>query len=295
MADIQDKLNTITAIMRQPLETVQVHDGGDDFLVVEVNHAWMFRFPRHEAARQALQCEIAFLQEFAGRSPLSVPRYAFIGDDVVGYRKIEGRPLTRSLFESLDDETQHVIARQIGEFLSALPAFPLDRARAMGLTEGWGGWREKAYQSFKTNVAPLLSVQARTNAVACLEEFFALPGERVVVHGDFYPKDHVFFVGYNADDRQQGLSGVIDFGDLTIEDAAADFTSVLQDFGADFLQAVWTHYSGATDANMLHRIRVRIKARPLFDAPYALDYGFEERFQRRLLDIEAAFGSAISD
>jgi len=66
---------------------VQVHDGGDDFFVAEINHAWMFRFPRHEAARRALRCEITFLQEFAGRSPLPVPRYAFIGEDVVGYRK----------------------------------------------------------------------------------------------------------------------------------------------------------------------------------------------------------------
>jgi aminoglycoside 2''-phosphotransferase len=285
VGDIQDRLNKITAMLHQSLETVQVHDGGDDFLVVEVNHAWMFRFPRHESARQALQCEIAFLQEFASRSPLPVPCYAFIGKDFVGYRRIEGTPLTRSLFATLDDATRRVVARQMGEFLSALHTFPLDRARAMGLTEGWGGWREKACQSFRANVAPLLSIQARTNAIACLEEFFALRGERVVVHGDFYPEDHVFL-----DDERRGLSGVIDFGDLTIEDAAADFTSVLQDFGAGFLQDIWTHYSGATDADMLHRIRVRIKARPLFDAPYALDYGFEERFKRRLLEIEAAFG-----
>jgi aminoglycoside 2''-phosphotransferase len=283
--EIQDKLNKITAVLRQSLETVKVHNDGDDFLVVEVNRAWMFRFPRHESARQALLCEMAFLPEFAGRSPLPVPRYTFIGEDFVGYRKIEGMPLTRSLFETLDDETRRVIARQIGEFLSALHTFPLNQACAMGLTEGWGGWREKAYQSFRANVAPLLSIQARTNAIACLEEFFALQWERVVVHGDFYPRDHVF-----VDDERRGLSGVIGFGDLTIEDAGADFTSVLEDFGAGFLQDVWAHYSGATDANLLHRIRVRIKARPLFDAPYALDYGFEERFKRHLLEIEAAFG-----
>jgi aminoglycoside 2''-phosphotransferase len=139
IADIQDKLNKITAMLQQSLETVQVHNDGDDFLVVEVNHAWMFRFPRNESARQALRCEMAFLPEFASRSPLPVPRYTFVGEDVVGYRKIEGMPLTRSLFETLDDETRRVIARQIGEFLSALHTFPLNQARAMGLTEGWGG------------------------------------------------------------------------------------------------------------------------------------------------------------
>jgi len=55
IVEIQGRLNKITAVLRQSLETVQVHDGGDDFLVVEVNHAWMFRFPRHESARQALR------------------------------------------------------------------------------------------------------------------------------------------------------------------------------------------------------------------------------------------------
>lgn len=107
--EIQDRLNKITAMLRQSVETVQVHNNGDDFLVVEVNHTWMFRFPRNESARQALICEMAFLPEFASRSPLPVPRYTFVGEDFVGYRKIEGMLLTRSLFETLDDEMRHLI------------------------------------------------------------------------------------------------------------------------------------------------------------------------------------------
>lgn len=43
---------------------VSVHDNGDDFLVIEVNHAWMFRFPRNPAAVKALACEVRVLPIF---------------------------------------------------------------------------------------------------------------------------------------------------------------------------------------------------------------------------------------
>ena len=83
---------------------------------------------------------------------------------------------------------------------------------------------------------------------------------------------------------------MIDFGDLTIEDPATDFQSILEDFGPEFLQAVLARYSGKVDAQFLDRIRMRITAGPLFDASYALEYGFEGRFKSCLAEIEAMFG-----
>jgi Ser/Thr protein kinase RdoA (MazF antagonist) len=37
------------------------------------------------------------------------------------------------------------------------------------------------------------------------------------------------------DETRQALCGVIDFGDLTIEDAATDLKSILEDLGEDVL------------------------------------------------------------
>jgi aminoglycoside 2''-phosphotransferase len=283
--DIHARVRQIERVFPHQMETLAVHDEGDDFLVIEVNHDWMFRFPRNQAARKALVCEKLFLPRFAAMSPLPVPQYSFVGDDFVGYRKIEGARLTRQLFDALEDETRDTLARQIGKFLSALHAFPLDEARAMGLEAGWGGWRERACARFRESVAPLLSESARKNALALFDEFFALRWKPVVIHGDFYPRDHLFF-----DETQRRLSGVIDFGDLTIDDAVTDFTSLLEDFGESFLRQVMGHYSGEIDAAFLYRIHLRIKTRPLFDAPYAIEYGFEERFRQSLSEIETMFG-----
>ena len=41
--------NFLTSILHEPIESTQIHHG-DDFHVVEINHKWMFRFPRSQAA-----------------------------------------------------------------------------------------------------------------------------------------------------------------------------------------------------------------------------------------------------
>ena len=283
--NIQTKIGQIKAVFPQEIETLHTYDNGDDFIVIEVNQKWMFRFPRNASAKKALRCENLFLPKFVNISPLPIPQLSNIHEDFVCYRKIEGVPLTNHLFRTLHPEIQCVIAKQIGEFLSALHAFPVNEAREIGLTEGWGGWREKAYQCFMDDVAPRLSVTACRNAMAFFDQFFALQYKRVVVHGDFCPGDHVFF-----DVERQKLCGVIDFGDLTIEDAATDLHNIFEDFGEGFLQQVIAYYSRETDTGLFTRIMMRIRAHPLFDASYALEYDFEERFQKRLSEIEVVFG-----
>jgi aminoglycoside 2''-phosphotransferase len=283
--ETQKRIDQIEEAFPHRVEGVRICDNGEDFLVIEVNQEWMFRFPRNAPARRALDCEKRFLPRLEKLSPVPVPQIRYSGEDFIGYRKIEGALLTARLFHTLGCEARKRIARQLGGFLSTLHSFPLEQALEMGLTEGWSGWREKAYQSFRENAAPLLSATAREEAIAFLEGFFTLEWKRVVIHGDFYPSDHVFI-----DEKRQEVSGVIDFGDLTIEDAATDFQSILEDFGEDFLRDVTACYIIEVDAPFLDRIRTRIKARPLFDAAYALEYGFEERFRRRLSEIETVFG-----
>lgn len=282
----QARIDQIQSVLPEPIKTVQTHEEGEDFLVVQVNSTWMFRFPRNKNAIEALAHEKAFLPEFAPLSPLPVPHPQFIHQDFVGYRKIEGTPLTRPIFAALSGEARGTIAKQMGLFLSALHTFPLQEARRIGLTEGWGGWRQTAYQSFIENVAPLLSAQACKNAPDFFERFFALEWRHVVIHGDFYPRDHIFF-----DPARQSLAGVIDFGDLTIEDAATDFKSILEDFQEDFLREVMAHYTGEKDGTFVDRIRARIRATPLFDAPYAIEYDQPQRFKARVAEIERAFGA----
>ena len=283
--EIRKRISQIEETFSQEIETVNIHDDGEDFLVLEVNDGWMFRFPRNSAARKALQCERSFLPGFQRLSPIPIPNIRFSNKDFIGYRKIEGVQLTPRLFNTLPSVIRKRIARQLGCFLTSIHRFPMEQALEIGLTEGWNGWRKKAYQCFIEEAAPLLSITARANAIAFFEKFFALEWKQVVIHGDFYPQNHVFF-----DEKLQAVSGVIDFGDLTIEDAATDFQSIFLDFGEYFLQDVIASYDFDMDARFIERIKIRIKAAPLFDAAYACEYGFKGRFMERLSEIELAFG-----
>jgi aminoglycoside phosphotransferase (APT) family kinase protein len=108
-----------------------------------------------------------------------------------------------------------------------------------------------------------------------------------VIHGDLSFSDHVFI-----DEQKQELCGVIDFADVTIDDPAHDFQNVLEYGGEPFFATVMDHYLQAGDATLLERTKLRIAARPLFEASYSLMFGFEERLKERIAWIEAKYGSA---
>jgi aminoglycoside 2''-phosphotransferase len=141
---IQNHLETIKRVFSHEIVSTIIHEGGDDFLVIEVNGEWMFRFPRQDVARKALAVERAFLARFKSASPLPVPDHKYSDDDFVGYPKIRGALLTVELFQGLSLRSRERIARQMGQFLSAIHHFSVDEARRLGLTEGWSGYHQQA-------------------------------------------------------------------------------------------------------------------------------------------------------
>jgi len=282
---VQKHLETIRDIFTSDISDVTVHEGGDDFLVVEVNHEWMFRFPRNEISRKALEVEKGFLARFKSISPLPVPDHQYSGDDFVGYPKIPGIALSIEVFQSLSKKSLVRIARQIGQFLSAIHNFPVDEAKRIGVTEGWSGWHAKILDNFREAIAPMLTPSARQNGLTCIEQMLAEPFESRVIHGDFALEDHVFF-----DEKRQELSGVIDFADVTLNDPAHDFQNIVEYGGEAFFETVMRHYQSREDATLLKRTKFRIQARPLFEASASMLFGFEERFKERMKYIETKYG-----
>lgn len=282
---LKKQITAIKNIFPSNISSVTLHDNGDDFLVVEINHEWMFRFPRNEVSRKALEVEKAFLVAFKANSPLPVPDHKYSGNDFVGYPKIRGVLLTVGLFQSLSKRSRERIARQIGHFLSAVHLFPVDEAKRIGLTEGWNGWYIKIIQNFRDAIVSRLSPSVQKSAIACIEQLLAEKFESKVIHGDFALEDHVFF-----DERRGELSGVIDFADVTLNDPAHDFQNIVEYGGEEFFEVVMRHYQDRDDPALLKRTKLRIEARPLFEASYSLLCGFEKRFKERMEYIEAKHG-----
>ena len=78
-------LQRIKGFFPQGIEVLTVHDNGDDFVVLEVNQDWMFRFPRQEFSKKAFAVEKSFLSKFNHISPFPVPNYQYSEDDFGGY------------------------------------------------------------------------------------------------------------------------------------------------------------------------------------------------------------------
>ena len=286
MNELAEKyLYQIKKVFPLEINAFALHDSGDDFVIIEVNQTWMFRFPRNELSQKAMGVETDFLAEFKAISPLPVPARSYIGQDFVGYRKIQGVSLSLEIFMGLSNPARIRIAQQIGQFLSAIHNYPVREASSLGVTEGWGGWYVKIFENFKEAVVPLLSASARKNTLLCFEQILMEPFEPSVIHGDFALEDHVFF-----DERRQELSGVIDFADVTIHDPAYDFQNVLEYGGEKYFEEVMRHYQGIGNGVFLERTKLHIETRPMREASYSLLFGFEKRFKDRLVYLEARYG-----
>jgi len=279
----QAYLERIKSIFPQRIVKVDLHDGGDDFLVFEINSTWMFRFPRNDASQKALEQEMKFLSKFNDLSPLRIPNYQYVGDHFAGYAKIHGSRLSEELFQSHSKSVQIEMAKRIGEFLTALHNFPITEAAGLGIKEAWDGLHHKSGAAFLELVAPQLSPSVRKRSMFCMEELLAEQFEDTVIHGDFYFPDHIFF------DESQNELGVIDFGDVTVYDPAHDFQCVVEIGGEAFFEAVMKHYEGEKDPKLLKRSKSRLQARPLFTAGYVFATGIEEQYSSRLTRIEALF------
>jgi aminoglycoside 2''-phosphotransferase len=286
---VEQKIARIKTIFPDVIRKIHANETGEDFFVLEINEEWIFRFPRNEYAYQALQREKRLLPELRKRQQMPVPEIDFSEPDFIGYHKIRGIPLTPKTIAGFGNDTRKRCAWQFGDFLSVLHAFSLETAYTMGMTEGWDGWRTTAYELFIKEALPYLSRNTARNVLSFFDLYFSIRWNKCLVHGDLYLQDHVFF-----DPKTEKIAGIIDFGDATIEDPAHDFQCLLEDGGEQFFQEITQNYRPDTGDDLLEKTRLRIAARPLFDAGYALERGFHRRFTERISEIENRFENPYS-
>lgn len=279
------KLAEITGRIRQILpgqvRSVQAYPNAEQYLVVEVDSEWIFKFVR-DSDDPCIEYERQFLPLFAQMSPLPVPEICHFGQDYFAYRKISGERLTSTNLNSVSPASRARIAEQLGEFLTVLHSFPVNVAEGIGLSDSWGGWRERAHMVFKSEVTPLLSETTREGALSILDQYSGLHN-RIVIHGDFAPFNILI------DMASERIAGVIDFGHMTIEEDARDFVEIASSFETAFLSDVISNYETDAPGTLLSRVEVRQREALLGDAVYAFQTGQSTRLQRRVAEIESVF------
>lgn len=222
-----------------PLRPEQVASLGSgwDNTVWLVDGTWVFRFPRRGACVEPLLAEARLLPRIAPHLPVAVPVPEWIGAPsaafpwpFVGYRVLPGRTADRA---ALQRSERAALAEPIGRFLRALHALPpadvvgdvLDRADLAG---GLPRLHE-------------LLGRAVPDPAPWLERFAdppPPPTRTALLHGDLYGR-HLLL--------QDGLSGVIDWGDAHRGDPSLDLAIAFGFLPPEARAAFRTAYGGPVD------------------------------------------------
>jgi aminoglycoside phosphotransferase (APT) family kinase protein len=189
--------------------TFSVAGRGWHSLAVEVDGAWICKFPQGEEAEQALRREVRLLDAVRPLLTMPVPDMTIHpGPPLFSmHRTLHGQDLERPGYARLDEVARNRLAGDLARFFAELHAVPLSRMRDAG-AEPVGVWEtgDAALQP----VWPLLPPDIRERAQRALHAYRDLaPDPLGEVYGFFDAH------GWNmAFDHGAGwLNGIFDFAD----------------------------------------------------------------------------------
>lgn len=254
-------------------------DGWDN-LVLEVNDEFIFRFTRRPEILEQHIKELELLpllnEHLTLRVPDSIHHQTETQPYYIAYRKIPGKPITRSF----DIE---VFTKTLTQFLMELQSIDtsgLKKTPRYTITT-WKQEYLELHNRITLDIYPKLSSDLRamiTNEFNRFQETL-LEFNPVLCHRDL-GLEHIMESG--------GLiTGVIDWGDSCIGDPAFDLTGLLMGFGEDAARCISDNLDFPPD--YLERARFYSKVSPFFECIYGIDIDDEAHIKTGLEKINKAF------
>lgn len=216
-----------------------------------VNDALVFRFPKRPEYWDEIDREIEFLDYARDHLPLPVPHHLLqiresscmpCGYSI--YRYIVGDAVDAS---HMSTRARDDLSRTLGGFLAALHGL---RPRRGQLTLP----HEDPYQvamdvlaDAEHRIVGQLTPAERRRLADVFRAYVNEPqgiGRSCIVHADF-SAEHILHDG-------TGVTGIIDWGDVSLGDPDYDFSYLFVDFGEDFVRTMAGHY-GHRDPELLVR------------------------------------------
>jgi len=247
------------------LETFEPFGDGWDCFTYVVDGEWIFQFPRWEGAAAALRRQIELLPGLAQEVSAKVPTPIFVSEEeppCMGYPLIHGSPM--------DPSTSGFWPERLGRFLYDLHLVPPEFVgmRPSSAAAVRAGYRTQV-DELGRHVLPLLSASERAYAEGVIESFFGDDANfrfaTCLTHGDIGPAHVLLTEGGD-------LSGVIDWGDASVGDPAADLAWILHAAPA-VGERVLAAYGGPPDDRFVARTRFRFTIMPWFEAHYGVETG----------------------
>ena len=220
-----------------------------------VNEELVFKFPKKAWVWTDLDRELALLPYARAHVPLPIPEYlhnvrqsAGAPHGYVVYRHLCGRAVDP---RALSSRERTALAQTLARFLRALheidPApvesiLPRDDERAVAL---------RYQRDAEAEVAPLLTATERGRLREAFTEHVDdernFGGRLVILHADL-SAEHILRLG-------ESVSGIIDWGDVSIGDPDYDFSYLYEEFGEAFVREVAAYYGHADPDRLVRKAR----------------------------------------
>lgn len=262
----------------QPNEVGQNND------VIIINESIVFRFPKYQKGIESLKQETEILGAIKNTVSIPIPNPIYqsfeeweAGKVFVGYELIQGSPLWKASFATIDNE--EVLKKLASQLVSFLIEIHLISKNMLPLEET--NPREQMinlYQKIQDKLYPFMSVIAQRQISHSFETFLhseiCLNLNTTLVHGDFGATNILW------EPHTKEISGIIDFGGSGIGDPAYDFAGILSSYGEDFYNMCLNLYPNGTE------IAERVKF-------YRSTFALQEALHGVESDDEAAFENGI--
>ena len=254
-----------------PVVSVELAGEGMDSIALLVNREWIFRFPKHDGVSARVELEARLLPEPQRAIDVRIPVPEFVGTDprtgrrFSGYRKVEGAPLNARVFPGLDPGRQDRFIAQIARFVRQLHSFPMERAILLGVAAGdFRGAYADELASVRELVLPRVNPDERRYVEQLYGAYLDDPAnfdyEPCLLHADLSP-EHVF-----VDPATRAVTGIIDFGDVTIGDPDYELQWLYADYGDRFLRTYLAVSPHCCPERLLRKLRFFDRASTLDDA-----------------------------
>lgn len=257
-------------------------DQGQNSYIAVINDEFIFKFPRYKQVIEELKKESIFLQNISSYITLDIPLPYFssfeseeVGSVFIGYKMIEGVPLERELLYKL--ENKHEVAAQIVVFLKELHglsvgSFNKGVVEKRNSHEYWSIMLMK----IKENIFPYIREDAKEYISKTFHKFLNdrenFYYEPVIIHGDLGSSNIIF-------NTEKGkVSGIIDFGQVSVDDPAIDIASLIcpMGYGEGFIELILNTYPQAEP--LIPRARFYVSTFALQEALFGVETGDKEAF-----------------
>ncbi len=266
-------------------DTIKINESGVDFQVAHAKDQngdkWILRVPRRpESMRHASQ-EKRALEIIGSKVSFQVPGWSIYSEDLIAYKQLSGTPAATIDMELQDyvwsfDETNvpSEYHDSLGKVLAELHSLPQQPFEKIGLEIVGASELRRSMKQRMEWVREQYHVNEnlwdRWQAWIAADTLW--PSHVGVKHGDLHP-------GHTIIDKNNHVTGLIDWTEVGIADVSVDFMSHYLLFGKDGLTKLMNAYDnagGTTWARMDEHIVELLSTSGITVAEYANVSGLKE-------------------